>query len=70
MAKSEIALIGNCTFPDYLQGRVLLRKIASVYDEIIGVECSSALSLSKSWPPCLRAGLPTFWHQGHFPWTK
>ena len=27
MAKSEIALIGNCTFPDYLQGRVLLRKV-------------------------------------------
>ena len=48
MAKSEIALIGNCTFPDYLQGRVLLRKIASVYDEIIGVECSSALSVTKS----------------------
>ena len=50
MAKTERALIGICTFPDYLLGGEFLRKIASVCNEIIGVECISVLRLSESWP--------------------
>ena len=58
MAKTERALIGICTFPDYLLGGEFLRKIASVCNEIIGV-WSAFLSLDSAraglpWPPCLR----------------